>query len=284
MSSSGITPGGLDRIRGDLFDSQAEAYDRFRPGYPNKLFSLLAEVAGLQPGDQVVEIGPGTGQLTLPLVERGYDVTAVEPGAQLATILRGKLLDYDNATVLEGRFEDVDLPENTFQLVVGATSLHWVDGGGGVLFDKSHRLLRDGGYLVAIYNELVALPSDRRFFEAIEPVVRDHDMIGVLRAGLTTPTAPEGRLVKGRNDLQPKYTTVPETFEAGPYFVQKPTTKIYETTDEYLEYLKTMSPVLDADPAEREAFLDEMRAIVDGHFGGQVSLHFAATLQPMRKK
>ena len=38
----------------------------------------IVELAGVKPGDQVVEIGPGVGSLTLALLEAGAAVTAVE--------------------------------------------------------------------------------------------------------------------------------------------------------------------------------------------------------------
>lgn len=44
----------------------------------------IARLAGVGPGDQVVEVGPGLGALTLALAETGAAVTAVEIDARLA--------------------------------------------------------------------------------------------------------------------------------------------------------------------------------------------------------
>ncbi|GMA35043.1 hypothetical protein GCM10025876_12470 [Demequina litorisediminis] len=38
----------------------------------------IVRIAGVQPGDHVVEVGPGLGSLTLALLEAGARVTAVE--------------------------------------------------------------------------------------------------------------------------------------------------------------------------------------------------------------
>jgi 16S rRNA A1518/A1519 N6-dimethyltransferase RsmA/KsgA/DIM1 with predicted DNA glycosylase/AP lyase activity len=46
----------------------------------------LVRLAGLGPGDRVIEIGCGTGQATVPLAERGLTITAVELGAELAAV------------------------------------------------------------------------------------------------------------------------------------------------------------------------------------------------------
>jgi ubiquinone/menaquinone biosynthesis C-methylase UbiE len=49
----------------DTFDGAAERYDRVRPRYPRPLVAELARVAGLGPDSRVLEIAPGTGQLTV---------------------------------------------------------------------------------------------------------------------------------------------------------------------------------------------------------------------------
>jgi 16S rRNA (adenine1518-N6/adenine1519-N6)-dimethyltransferase len=48
----------------------------------------IARLAGVGPGDRVVEIGPGLGSLTLALAETGADVTAVEVDRHLLPALR----------------------------------------------------------------------------------------------------------------------------------------------------------------------------------------------------
>jgi 16S rRNA (adenine1518-N6/adenine1519-N6)-dimethyltransferase len=48
----------------------------------------IARLAGVGPGDHVVEIGAGLGSLTLALVETGADVTAVEVDRGIVPVLR----------------------------------------------------------------------------------------------------------------------------------------------------------------------------------------------------
>ena len=49
----------------------------------------IVRIAGVAPGDAVVEVGPGLGSLTLALLEAGARVTAVEIDQRLATALAG---------------------------------------------------------------------------------------------------------------------------------------------------------------------------------------------------
>jgi len=48
----------------------------------------IARLAGVGPGDRVVEIGPGLGSLTLALAEAGAAVTAIEVDRHLIPALR----------------------------------------------------------------------------------------------------------------------------------------------------------------------------------------------------
>jgi ubiquinone/menaquinone biosynthesis C-methylase UbiE len=79
-----------DLLRRDSFDSVADAYDRARPRYPERLVDDLVALANIGEGARVLEIGPGTGQLSMPLVERGALLAAVERGPNLAEV--GRLL------------------------------------------------------------------------------------------------------------------------------------------------------------------------------------------------
>ena len=61
----------------------------------------VARLAGIGPGDRVVEIGAGLGSLTLALVETGAEVTAVEVDRHLLGVLRAQV-EPAGATVVEG--------------------------------------------------------------------------------------------------------------------------------------------------------------------------------------
>ena len=90
-----------ERWRGlrTLFDGVAERYDAARPRYPRVVVDDLVALAGLESGSRVLEIGCGTGQLTVDLARRGLDVTAVELGPALAEVARRNLAPYPHARV-----------------------------------------------------------------------------------------------------------------------------------------------------------------------------------------
>jgi 16S rRNA (adenine1518-N6/adenine1519-N6)-dimethyltransferase len=75
----------------------------------------IAHLAGVGPGDDVVEIGAGLGSLTLALAETGANVTAVEVDAGLVAALRDIV-----AGVPGGRVVEADALTLDWDTVVGA--------------------------------------------------------------------------------------------------------------------------------------------------------------------
>ncbi|MGW5191234.1 class I SAM-dependent methyltransferase [Kribbella sp. NPDC004138] len=73
---------------------------------------------------KVLEIGPGTGQATAAMLERGWQVTAVELSPGLAGVLRQKL---PTTEVIVADFDTWPLPPPSYDLVISATAFHWLD-------------------------------------------------------------------------------------------------------------------------------------------------------------
>jgi SAM-dependent methyltransferase len=137
------------------FNAQALDYDHYRPRYPQACFDDLVATAGLKPGDEVVEVGAGTGIATVPLVEAGLKVTAIEPGAEMAAVAKAKLAG--RATFFEGRFEDWS-PTASVSLVVTFNAWHWVEPSRGL--EIATRALVPGGTIAIAWTEVVCWGSD----------------------------------------------------------------------------------------------------------------------------
>ena len=127
------------------FDSVAEEYDRARPGYPDELVERACSRAGLRAGSRVLEVGCGTGKLTVALDARGFDLDAVDPGENLLRVARERV--GGGVRFHHGRFEEVELPGG-YEALFSATAFHWVDPAVG--WAKAARLLRPGGVLALL--------------------------------------------------------------------------------------------------------------------------------------
>lgn len=66
------------------------------------LVRLIADSAGLEPGDHVLEVGPGTGTLTEAILEKQVQLLAVEIDRDLAGSLRQRYADRPEFRLYEG--------------------------------------------------------------------------------------------------------------------------------------------------------------------------------------
>src|SRR5580765_8865885 len=102
------------------FNVPADAYDRFMGRYSAVLTPQMADFAGVQAGQRVVDVGCGPGALVAELVRRGAHVSAVDPSAQFVGAARERYPDVDvqQASAEELPFEDASFDAALAQLVV----------------------------------------------------------------------------------------------------------------------------------------------------------------------
>jgi len=149
------------------FDRAADLYQRARPEYPSELYDRLLQITQLSPGARLLEIGCATGKATLPLAQRGFRITCVEPGAALAAAARENLTGFD-VDVVEARFEDWTPAGEPLAMVFAATSWHLIEP--TERYPKAADLLEPRGYL-ALWGAGHVIPYDGDpFFEELQEV------------------------------------------------------------------------------------------------------------------
>jgi SAM-dependent methyltransferase len=131
------------RHRSLSFGEEAAAYERGRPSYPPEAIDWLL------PNDarDVLDLGAGTGKLTIRLAERGLSVVAVDPIPEMLEVLSGSLPD---VPALLGTAEEIPLPDNSVDSVLVAQAWHWFDPERAVA--EVARVLRPGGRLGLVWN------------------------------------------------------------------------------------------------------------------------------------
>jgi SAM-dependent methyltransferase len=142
---------GIDEALRTSFDRNAELYDAARPSYPEALIEQAVSWSGIPPGGRILEIGAGTGKATLGFAQRGFAILALEPGRNLAAVLRRKAAAFPAVSIAETTFEAWSGGEPPFDLVISAQAFHWVDP--AVRYVKAAAVLRPGGALALIRNE-----------------------------------------------------------------------------------------------------------------------------------
>ena len=110
------------------FHGTVAFYDRYRLAYPQRLIDRVISLAGLKPGDAVLDLGCGTGMLAIAFARAGMVVTAMDPepemlaAAQVCAESAGVAI-----TASLGGSNDLTPQMGPFRLAVMGRSFHWMD-------------------------------------------------------------------------------------------------------------------------------------------------------------
>jgi ubiquinone/menaquinone biosynthesis C-methylase UbiE len=132
------------------FSNRAENYARFRPGYPNELFTYLEKAMDLQPEASLVDIGSGTGLFAEPLLTRGYSVVCIEPNEEMRQAGEERLKKYASFQSIRSTAEDTGLAPGSIDLITVAQTFHWLDPVAARL--ECQRILKPHGNIVLAWN------------------------------------------------------------------------------------------------------------------------------------
>lgn len=254
--------GQRDAFRG-RFGEDPHAYDRTRPVPPDPVFDDIVQLTGSEPGSTVVEIGPGTGQATRPLAERGLRILALDIDPRLADRARHNLAAFRDVSVRTTSFEAWDPGDATFDVVFACNSFHWVDP--DVRFVKAATVLNPQGHLAVVSTPVVIPEGASQFWWAVQD---DWVAVGAERVD---PATAYPDLVDGL-DLAVRASGL---FEEP--VVRRHRFDVALTADEYAANLSTQSGVKGLPPDAQTALVERVRRRVDAQ-GGTLTVHHLAVL------
>jgi len=220
------------------FGSMAGIYDRVRPG------PAPAAVDWLVPPDcaVAVDLAAGTGLFTRALEGRAEQVVAVEPDDRMRRVLAARS---PGVPVLDGRAEDIPLPDARADAVLVSHAWHWFDLERAV--KEIARVLADDGTLGVLWTS-----RDRG-----KEWVAGLDVIGSPDEPRTKDQAME-RLSRQHAVAMPDGAAFGAAETASFGFER------IMTVDDALDWLATASQVITADLADRAAGLARAREALKG--------------------
>ena len=257
-----------------VFDEDAALYDRARPGYPAELMEDLRSFAELGPGSTVIEIGPGTGQATLPLAASGAAVTAVELGSSMAARLRDNVVragsDGGPVDVVVAAFEEWPLPNHLFDAVVSFTAWHWLDP--EVRPAKVAAALRRGGVLATVTT--IHVDNEQNEFSAdVQACYERWD--ATTTPGFRPPIAAEAPPVLDEIDGS-------QLFE--PAMRRRYQADVVYSAAAYLDVLHTYSNHRALSPEQREGLFACISRLIAETYGGSVTKRYLYELRLARRR
>ncbi|MBP1559861.1 MAG: class I SAM-dependent methyltransferase [Oscillospiraceae bacterium] len=131
----------------EKFTGKADAYDKYRPSYPDSLVDWLYEQTS---AETVADIGAGTGIFTKCLSVKPWKITAVEPNADMLEKLRANL---PNAEIVNASAEDTGIAAHSIDLVTTAQAFHWFDREKFKI--ECQRIFSSKGRLAVIWNDRI---------------------------------------------------------------------------------------------------------------------------------
>lgn len=235
-----------------IYSSVADLYQRFRPTYPSALIdTAIAESPLLQtPSAAILELGCGPATLTLDLAQRGFAVTAIDPGVDMIDLARRVCADYPQLEFVQTIFAEFQ-SNKKYQAIAAASSLHWAlaDQERAALIRKMHNLLEPSGTLLAFWN-FPPEPSEQ------------------VRSAVAQALDQPSPYYFGRSSLEDhiehcRSAILQPIEQSGCFteFVQHDVEETYEMLiDHYVGYLRTLSYIIVMAEEEKKEFLDKVRA------------------------
>ncbi len=177
------------------FDVSADAYLRFMGRYSEPLAAQFADLAGIGPGQRVLDVGCGPGALTAELVSRaGPDgVSAVDPSASFVAAVRQRWPDVD---VRRSAAEQLPFPDGAFDAALAQLVVHFMSDPVAGLREMG-RVTRPGGVISAcVWDHAGGRGPLAVFWQAVrqlDPAADDEsDLAGVREGHLATLFAQAG--------------------------------------------------------------------------------------------
>ena len=223
----------------------------------------------------LLEIGPGTGKATRHLLAEGVaSILAVEPSRRLAGYLRTHLGEGTlKVEVLVCGFEEARLPTGQFDLVVAATSFHWLDERRAL--GKVARVLKPGGWWAAWWNHhgdpfhpsVLSREAHTLYGEAEETWA---DWIRKSRAEALRERARRLDLLR-RSGLFDRISS------------EEIRWRVRLSAAQLRGLWSTFSEVATLPPRRRGRFLDDLKKLVDERFRGEVPITIVTPIYTARR-
>ncbi len=249
------------------FNTVARTYEKMRPGYVSELYEDIFQYIPIDKTSNVVEVGIGGGQATLPILRTGCMLTAVEYGDNFAELCRDKFKEFPAFSVVTSKFEDFKCDDNTYDLIYSASAFHWIPEEIG--YPKVFDMLKSGGVFARFANHPYKDKGREELHVALQKIY------SVYMPGTQSDNEYSEADAKKRADIAQKYGFIDISY------------KLYHrirtfTAKEYILLLNTYSNHIAIEENTRKKFYSEIEKTID-HFGGQIDIYDTIDLQLARK-
>ncbi len=254
------------------FDTVASTYEKFRPGYVAEVYQKIFQYISIDESSRVLEVGIGGGQATLPILQTGCELTAVEYGENFSQLCREKFQEYPKFSVITDKFENREYEANSYDLVYSASAFHWVPEEIG--YKKVYAMLKKGGAFARFANHphpdkgnpVLADEIQQIYAQYYYPFHKKTPQVPKLYTEEDAISCTEIAKKYGFEDIQCAMFERVRTFSA----------------NEYITLLGTYSDHIAIDEPIRKEFFAKIEETINRH-GGEMNIYDVIDLQLARK-
>lgn len=133
------------------YDVWARVYDLVWARYMEQTLPVAQRTAKVAPGDRVLDLACGTGELLHRLAQNvpGAELRGIDISSEMVDRARRKLATASRARVQQADAHDLPFADSSFDVVVCASTFHYFTHPRAVLAEVS-RVCRSGGRLVLV--------------------------------------------------------------------------------------------------------------------------------------
>jgi Dimethyladenosine transferase (rRNA methylation) len=246
-----------------VFDNKVtpEDFDKWRNRYCDELFADVIEYSKLDITKTALEIGPGTGQATEPILKTCCSYMAIELGENFTEDMKNKFGSYNNFEIVNADFETYDFGKDKFDLVYSAATIQWIPE--EIAFPKVYNILKSNGTLAMFMTHTDYRSSNEALYQKIQEVYNKY----------FKPEIPYTQHLEYKNVINYGFTD----FECHHY------QKVREyNADEFVSWTRIMAPQLTIQEPYKSMFLEGIRDAILS-FGNRITLFNDYVLYLTRK-
>lgn len=247
----------------------ADAYNKARPRYPEKIITRAVELANLPPDAKILELGCGPGTATTAFADRGFTMVCIEPSLAACELARHNCVNYPQVEIINTTFEEWPIETEKFNAVVAATSFHWMSP--EMRCFKSAQALKQDGSLILLWN--IPLQPQEEVCQILRAVYQN-------QAVSVSP-------YESRENHEKDLVNICQTITDSGLFTNLISESFgYELTytiDDYLALLSTFSVYIALETQQRHALFTALKTALDREWGKSFQISCLATLHIANK-
>lgn len=256
--------------RKNWYSPAAEAYNKARPRYPRDLIGQVIDIAQISSNSDILEVGCGPATATVAFAPLGSQIVCLEPNADFYQLAKKNCNQYPNVELQNISFEEWGLEPDQFDVVLAATSFHWISSDVGYL--KAAKALRENGYLILLWNK--ELQPSYEVYQCLSKIYQAHAPCLV---GRYEDRGKQEKILQGLGRM---------VIDSGLFrnlMSGQVESEIVYTSDEYLTLLNTYSPYLGLDPEIKEVLFKGLRDKIECDFDGRLQLSYISAFHVAQK-